>query len=760
MDSEGTGATALRYRRLFAGDFSDRMNNVFRRSSSLRNALRDIQLRADLFGNAIRVSLEVIEPSSRRGKVTYRIDSLDDQRGRSELQDRLDRGRTIELFRGGTDWGSAIAISCEVDDAAERRLIGDQGLEKHEYRLRRIPVSKKPRDALFKLQNAPMESDVPLLNFFNPPTESDWPAVHHAAEGLDWCVLRDDDRDGCGPQREFVQLLLESPDFSLLNGPPGSGKTTVITEAVVQAVRRGRRILLCAPTHVAVDNVLERLSDTGLLEREGILAVRIESGKYTASQSMKPFLEDEIADTFRSSVRSFLETDAGRELTAAQRSLLEFVNADDSRLEDLLVKVSNLVCGTTLGVIDSHVFDDSEERDATNFFDHLIIDEASKVTLPEMLVPAIRSLRWSLIGDVRQLSPVGASDVESVLAGVMTREFDPERDPYAARLLEALAEGVRRSRSRESPGPSHGQSAELSEVSFDLWAEQLGWRLETLHGLRQLPAGDSDRSRLESEIQALCRSGDEEIDREIEAACQLVDGVCIGSVLEALQSGVGSRDASNRSVLSEGLPKFALDARSIDLTHQHRMHPEISRFPRQHFYGGDLLLDAAQVEGRQWSTGRYGSRSVWLNARSDGADESDLVVVKELEALINSSSRPSRVEAGILFFYANQVRSFRRLLRSKYTEIGAGDVFTLDGGRVSVRVGTVDSFQGREADIVFLVLGNKGETPFTKSPNRVNVALTRARHQLVIVGDHAVVGARWSGPLARLASEIAVDHFV
>jgi superfamily I DNA and/or RNA helicase len=54
---------------------------------------------------------------------------------------------------------------------------------------------------------------------------------------------------------------------------------------------------------------------------------------------------------------------------------------------------------------------------------------------------------------------------------------------------------------------------------------------------------------------------------------------------------------------------------------------------------------------------------------------------------------------------------------------------------VKLSVGTVDSFQGKEADFVVLSVAAPRQTSFLKSPNRINVALTRARSQLVIIGD-------------------------
>jgi hypothetical protein len=260
--------------------------------------------------------------------------------------------------------------------------------------LRNLYLQKR---ALRQLSDAPLPHHQGLLRLCEDPQHARWPRVNPAYLPDDgWRALTDASRSGTDEQRSFVQKALGSPDFAFLEGPPGSGKTTAICEIVQQLVEKGERVLLCASTHVAIDNVLERLLESA----SPIDAVRI--GKL-----------DKVDDK----VQATQLDERVNALVAAWRRQPAMGKYGDAELEEMaertVIMAANLTCGTTMGIVNHPLFRGRDEdmqvweRPITTMphWDVLIVDEASKTLIQEFLVPALMAKRWIVVGDVRQLPP-------------------------------------------------------------------------------------------------------------------------------------------------------------------------------------------------------------------------------------------------------------------------------------------------------------------------------------------------------------------
>ncbi|MGX7670257.1 AAA domain-containing protein [Plantactinospora sp. DSM 117369] len=115
-------------------------------------------------------------------------------------------------------------------------------------------------------------------------------------------------------QRAAVSGAVRTPHVYHVQGPPGTGKTTVITEVVRQLVGRGERVLLLAPMHVAVDEVLRRLAD-----QPGILALRISWDESRVAKELRRYLPKEVSRTYLRQARRPANSQAGRWQAEADR---------------------------------------------------------------------------------------------------------------------------------------------------------------------------------------------------------------------------------------------------------------------------------------------------------------------------------------------------------------------------------------------------------------------------------------------------------
>ena len=717
--------------------------------------------------------------------------------------------------------------------------------------------------ALYTLQNAPSRVHLPLLRLFEGLDHASWPIVEpvsiegsgrqvHSEPAMlerrdrsipeapdgSWMVLSDAEQPGTDEQRRFVERALGTPDFAFLEGPPGSGKTTAICELVLQLAKRGKRVLLSASTHVAVDNVLERVMDESNPDRDSVIPIRI-GDRRNVSEKARPWQLERFVRTERERLLGkLLDLERRRSLTRSQEALFEALRQGPSVIERLVLDAANLVCGTTIGIL-QHPDIKSEARSGgrtSPIFDMLIIDEASKTTFQEFLVPALLAKRWVIVGDPKQLSPyvdeqAMAVNVEACLPDARSRDAcidafmagprrtrrtavvaaddGSTRNAYIAQcaawdvtIADADRDDCDLSTADLVIGKSRTLERRADELPLDAatvrgpetalhgarrradawlrlsgrareerpeWGSEVGWRLGRLYEQRFADASDArdarrttaDRLRQDMErLLPVLNRGDvqEQIDH--------VRRVALPSVLESLRHGFERNRAQRTdSALSHGLPEPVLAARHVLLSTQHRMHPEIAAFSHEHIYEGAALRTPQYMAAkRTWSYSR-GHRTVWRDVRGrfdrrfNRNKEEARVVANELRrfdewACTNPRKDGRPWEAAVLTFYRGQEREVRRHLRRWTGQDRAMRHFARgpkNRTHLLVELCTVDRFQGHEADIVLVSFARPHPTSFLESPNRLNVALTRARYQRVVIGHRQAMRRARGALLAALA---------
>ncbi len=178
------------------------------------------------------------------------------------------------------------------------------------------------------------------------------------------------------------------------------------------------------------------------------------------------------------------------------------------------------------------------------------------------------------------------------------------------------------------------------------------------------------------------------------------------------------------------------------LVEQHRMHPEISRYISAASYSNQLQ-NAPEVLKYEYVTRRpfpvalhmvdtAGLRGGRERRGAGGAlrNDAEVKVCAQVVRLLDERVDPA-LSLAVIAMYADQVDHLRHSLSRRHF-------------RRQVRIDTVDSFEGREEDMVVISLvrsNERGRIGFLRVPNRLNVAISRARHLVVCVGDATTLRA-------------------
>lgn len=652
----------------------------------------------------------------------------------------------------------------------------------------------------------------------------------------EFVILKDNNRPGNSEQRAFVESALSTSDFTIKVGPPGSGKTTSVVELIFQLVKRGKRILLVASTNVAVDNILEKLKDhldLACVKRYG------NDDNDKISIDAKKFIEGPaFRKTEAKALQDRLAASSSRKCKAVQKELLENCDVKDNEmLYEILEENTPIVAGTTFGAALPEMAKLAGRDSTEPPFDYLILDEASKTTIQEFLVPAVLCKHWIIVGDIQQLPPyvcdedfsenlqicypddddkkreyTAASDSllaamgnnnrqavyliekesemdtflyktyakkNEVLFADADKESDEKELPYATIIVGTL-KSFEKNREMLSPritavrpACDKATGAILHEEEMQEWAslarfnrekifkrfdenkpkewhDEIAWRLVRMFEQRDnnVNEGHSTLERLGKQVEDLIPTGDKETCKK---NIHIFEQIYLPSCMELLLRGYGEyKDLA----LFRGIPQNMLESRCIKLTNQHRSHPDIAKIASDEFYEGKAMRSEHMVGKREWDYRRFGKKhNHWENikGRCDSKNrnkaeqkwiENELLKFREFARA--KPNKDQKWSVAVLSFYKEQADELKKSCQR---------IFKGFEKYVSYSAGSVDSFQGHEADIVFLSYSNQVPTCFIGAPNRLNVAITRARYMMVHVGNWQAM-SKGEGALGRIVQKL------
>jgi DNA polymerase III delta prime subunit len=626
-------------------------------------------------------------------------------------------------------------------------------------------------------------------------------------------------------QRLCVEKSISTPHFAVIQGPPGSGKTTVISCIVRNAVERGARVLVVSPTHVAVDNVVEKLAPRDDAASDD-LAPHTLPVRYAARNGK---LSDRARGYWVGSRSQLRGATVARRLQRCLEAALPIASTLFARedaaipglapLSSAIARAENVICGTPIGIL-SH---DTVKQAPPGSFDLLVVDEVSKMTLPEFLAIAIKAKRWVLVGDPKQLPPFSNAEDNGVTlddvidpllelvcsVGAVLEKCRPDecamvRMVVATRHPAVAMEAVRRHLQAVgmSSAPRVGGlgddpvpgivvcEPQMVDDAFERLSQMNGRdrmgsprnqgtvQLLVERGLRiERPVFGDGRDEIQPYDRAQSRLFATAFEvyhaqpwsRRAAQKLQSVgfrNGLCkylpSPEAADALRGAgvrvdhaecmqrIAVRYAINTVSVYDwltGIPNGVFDVAPLcdlpalqspqlveavrpyvgTLKLQYRMHASLSRVPRELFYFDEALHDGKVTTDREH---RVDFMQV-DGSSSRGGEENEAECEMICEALKNLAGSGSGADDAGSIMVITPYKDQRHLLLDAIDRAReAGEI-----GSLTVDVLTLDSCQGREAEYVFISLVRGRASPFLDMPNRWNVALTRAKTAMFLVGD-------------------------
>ncbi|XP_069018253.1 DNA-binding protein SMUBP-2 [Embiotoca jacksoni] len=211
-------------------------------------------------------------------------------------------------------------------------------------------------------------------------------------------------------QREAVSFGLSQRELAVIHGPPGTGKTTTVVEIILQAVKQGQKVLCCAPSNVAVDNLVERLA------RCKAKVLRLGHPARLLESIQKHSLDAILAQSDNANIIADIRKDIDKAFVGIKKmkekgervnfrreiaELRKELKSREATAIAQILKSADVVMSTNTGACN----DGPLKLLPADHFDWVVIDECAQALESSCWIALLRARKCILAGDYKQLPP-------------------------------------------------------------------------------------------------------------------------------------------------------------------------------------------------------------------------------------------------------------------------------------------------------------------------------------------------------------------
>lgn len=448
-------------------------------------------------------------------------------------------------------------------------------------------------------------------------------------------------------QERAVNEVLWAKDVQIVHGPPGTGKTTTLVEAIYETLKRETQVMVCAQSNMAVDWICEKLADHGIpvLRIGNPSRVNDKMLSFTYERKFESHPDYPELWSIRKTIRQIRENKKkGDNIHQKIARLRERASEIEMRINACLFDEARVVSSTLVGSANKIL--------VGHKFSTLFIDEAAQALEPACWIAIRRASRVVLAGDHQQLPPT-------------IKCYEAMRAGLGKTLMERVAQNV-----PEAVVPLN--------VQYRMNDAIMRFSSDWFYGGKLMSAPDVQNRGildLDTPIQWVDTAHFKDEDKT---------ALLAGSQEPPKEQNLISEEQSPSSETAE---ETAIDFHEqfVGENHGRINKPEAELCIK-------TLIDYIDKIGKQ----RF-------------IDE--------------------RLDVGIISPYRVQAQYLRSLIKKNES---------LRPFRNSITVNTVDGFQGQERDIIMISMvrsNEHGQIGFLNDLRRMNVAMTRARMKLIIIGN-------------------------